>query len=411
MAWKRPELLIPAGSPEVLRVAVGFGADAVYFGGEAFGLRAMAKNFSLQEIREGIAYAHEHSVKAYVTVNIFARNEELPGIRAYLAELAPMEPDALIISDPGVFSIAREVCPQLDIHISTQANCTNYGDFRFWYGLGAKRVVAARELSIEELKEIRENIPEDMEIEAFVHGAMCVSQSGRCLLSDYFTGRDANRGECTHPCRWKYAVVEETRPGQYLPVEEESGYTYVFNAADLCMIGHLPELLDCGIDSFKVEGRMKNALYAAAVTRAYRQAIDDCLEDPGRYAANIDDYMDQIRDCTYRKFSTGFFFGKPGEEAMIYDSNTYEKGCTYLGIIGDRSPDGSYRIEQKNKFYVGETVEIMKPEGEDIEVQVRSIRSEEGEEMDSAPHPLQVLYVDLGHEADPLDILRRREEP
>ncbi len=407
--WKRPELLAPAGSPEVLRVAVNFGADAVYFGGEDFGLRAKAKNFSPGEIREGIDYARSHSVKAYVTVNIFAHNEDLAGIRSYLGELAAMEPDALIISDPGVFSIAREVCPQTDIHISTQAGCTNYGTCRFWHGLGAGRVVAARELSLEELKEMRLNMPEDMELEVFVHGAMCVSQSGRCLLSSYFTGRDANRGECTHPCRWKYAVVEETRPGQYLPVIEEDGQTYVFNAADLCMIGHLPELMDCGIDSFKIEGRMKNALYAASVTRAYRQAIDDCMEDPARYSANISDYMDQLRDCTYRKFSTGFYFGKPDEKAQIYESNTYEKGCTFLGIIGERTRDGSYRIEQKNKFSVGETVEIMKPDGENIEVLVKSIRSEDGEEMESAPHPRQILYVDLGHDAEPLDILRRRE--
>ena len=277
---KHPELLIPASSLEVLKTAVVFGADAVYIGGEAFGLRAKAKNFSMEEIQEGIAFAHAHDVKVYITANILAHNGDLSGVRAYFEELKEIKPDALIISDPGVFMIAREVCPEIDIHISTQANNTNYGTYQFWHQLGARRVVTARELSMAELKEIREKAPADLEMETFIHGAMCISYSGRCLLSNYFTGRDANRGACTHPCRWKYAIVEETRPGEYMPVYENERGTYIFNSKDLCMIEHIPELIDSGIDSFKIEGRMKTALYVATVARTYRKAIDDYLESP-----------------------------------------------------------------------------------------------------------------------------------
>lgn len=424
---KHPELLIPASSLEVLKTAVVFGADAVYIGGEAFGLRAKAKNFSMEEIREGIAFAHAHDVKVYITANILAHNGDLSGVRAYFEELKEIKPDALIISDPGVFMIAREVCPEIDIHISTQANNTNYGTYQFWHQLGARRVVTARELSMAELKEIREKAPADLEMETFIHGAMCISYSGRCLLSNYFTGRDANRGACTHPCRWKYAIVEETRPGEYMPVYENERGTYIFNSKDLCMIEHIPELIDSGIDSFKIEGRMKTALYVATVARTYRKAIDDYLESPELYQKNMDWYLDQISNCTYRQFTTGFFFGKPDESAQIYDNNTYVKEYTYLGIIGECTADGLYRIEQRNKFSVGEQIEIMKPDGRNIPVVVRRIVDEEGEEMQSAPHPKQVLYIELAaakngalsgaevseqdnHTAELYDILRRKEE-
>ena len=406
---KRPELLIPASSLEVLKVAVVYGADAVYIGGEAFGLRAKAKNFSPEEMREGIAFAHGHGVKVYVTANILAHNADLKGVRRYFSELKEIRPDALIISDPGVFDIAREVCPEIDIHISTQANNTNYGTYLFWHRLGAKRVVTARELSMRELKEIREQIPEELEMETFVHGAMCISYSGRCLLSNYFTGRDANRGACTHPCRWKYAVVEETRPGEYFPVYENERGTFIFNSKDLCMIEHIPELMETGIDSYKIEGRMKTALYVATVARTYRKAIDDYLKDPALYQKNMPWYLEQISNCTYRQFTTGFFFGKPDEDAQIHDSNTYVKEYTYLGVV-EECRDGLCRIHQRNKFSVGETIEIMKPKGDNIEVKVRRILNEEGEEMDSAPHPKQALYVDLECTPDPYDILRRKEE-
>ena len=406
---RRPELLIPASSLEVLKIAVIYGADAVYIGGEAFGLRAKAKNFSMEEIREGIAFAHAHDVKVYITANILAHNGDLDGVREYFAELREIKPDALIISDPGVYMIAKEVCPEIERHISTQANNTNYGTYRFWYEQGAKRVVSARELSLAEIKEIRANIPDDLEIETFIHGAMCISYSGRCLLSNYFPGRDANQGACTHPCRWKYAVVEEKRPGEYLPVYENERGTYIFNSKDLCMIEHIPELMESGIDSFKIEGRMKTALYVATVARTYRRAIDDYKQSPELYREHMAWYQEQISNCTYRQFTTGFFFGKPSDEAQIYDNNTYVKEYTYLGIVGEQNEEGLYRVEQRNKFSVGESIEVMKPDGANITVTVQRIVDEEGNDMESAPHPKQVLYIDLGQPLAMYDILRRKE--
>lgn len=405
-----PELLVPASSLEVLQIAVIFGADAVYIGGEAFGLRAKAKNFSKEEMAEGIRFAHAHGVKVYVTANILAHNEDLDGVRNYFQELEQMEPDALIISDPGVFQIAREVLPQMEIHISTQANNTNYGTYLFWHQLGAKRVVSARELSLKEIREIRDHIPDDLEIESFIHGAMCISYSGRCLLSNFFTGRDANQGACTHPCRWKYAVVEETRPGEYMPVYENERGTYIFNSKDLCMIEHIPDLIASGMDSLKIEGRMKTALYVATVARTYRKALDDWAKDPALYEANLEWYKEEIGKCTYRDFTTGFYYGKPDHETQIYDNNTYIKNYTYLGIVGEMDGQGRYRIEQKNKFSVGEIIEVMKPNGQNVSVQVHGIYNEEGEAMDSAPHPKQILYIDLGMPLDQYDILRRKEE-
>ena len=407
---RHPELLIPASSLEVLKIAVIFGADAVYIGGEAFGLRAKAKNFSLEEMKEGVAFAHAHNVRVYVTANILAHNSDLDGVRKYFEELKEVNPDALIISDPGVFMIAKEVLPEMELHISTQANNTNYGTYLFWKGQGAKRVVSARELSLREIKEIRDHIPDDLEIESFIHGAMCISYSGRCLLSNYFTGRDANQGACTHPRRWKYSIMEETRPGEYMPVYENERGTYIFNSKDLCMIEHVPDLINAGIDSLKVEGRMKTALYVATVARTYRKAIDDYQTDPKRYEANMDWYKEEIGKCTYREFTTGFFYGKPDETTQIYDNNTYIKNYTYLGIIGQRDKKGYYSLEQRNKFSVGEQIEVMKPNGENIEVVVKGIYDEDYEPMESAPHPKQLLHIDLGIPLDQYDILRRREE-
>ena len=410
MKNRRPELLIPASSLEVLKTAVMFGADAVYIGGEVFGLRAKAKNFSRDDMRAGIEFAHEHGVRVHVTVNILAHNDDLEGVREYLKELKELGPDALIIADPAIFMMAKEICPEIERHVSTQANNTNYGTYQFWWDLGAKRVVSARELSLKEIKEIRAHIPEEMEIESFIHGAMCISYSGRCLLSNYFTGRDANQGACTHPCRWKYAVVEETRPGEYMPVYENERGTYIFNSKDLCMIEHIPEMIDAGIDSFKIEGRMKTALYVATVARTYRKAIDDYLEDPEKYRKNMPWYLDQISNCTYRQFTTGFYFGKPSEESQIYDSNTYVREYTYLGIVGELK-DGMCKIEQRNKFSVGETIEIMKPNGDNLPVVVWKILDEEGNEMESAPHPKQILYVEVkGGTPEVYDILRRSED-
>lgn len=406
---RKTELLIPAGSLDVLKTAVIYGADAVYLGGEAFGLRAKAKNFTNEEIKEGIAFAHERGVKVYITANILAHNDDLPGVEAYFEELKDIRPDALIISDPGVFAIAKRVIPDMEIHISTQANNTNYGTYLFWHQLGAKRVVSARELSLAEIREIRERIPEDMEIESFIHGAMCISYSGRCLLSNFMVGRDANQGACTHPCRWKYSLVEEKRPNEYMPVFENERGTYIFNSKDLCMIEYIPEMMEAGIDSFKIEGRMKTALYVATVARTYRKAIDDYNRDPALYRANLDWYRSEIGKCTYREFTTGFYFGKPDATTQIYDNNTYVKNYTYLGTVEEVRADGCCRITQKNKFSVGETIEVMKPDGRNVEAVVKAIYDADGQSVESAPHSKQVVYVDLGTELRAYDILRRSE--
>ena len=417
---KKPELLVPAGSLEVLRTAVIFGADAVYIGGEAFGLRAKAKNFSMEEMAEGIAFAHAHGVKVYVTANILAHNDDLDGAAAYFRELKEMKPepcDGLILSDPGMYAIVKEIWPQAEIHISTQANNTNYQTFLFWWKLGAKRVVAARELSLQEIRDIRERIPQEMEMECFVHGAMCISYSGRCLLSNYFTGRDANQGACTHPCRWKYAVVEETRPGEYLPVYENERGTFLFNSKDLCMIEHIPELVEAGIDSLKIEGRMKTALYVATVARTYRKAIDDYFTSEEVYAANMEWYRAEIAKCTHRQFSTGFYFGKPAQEAQIYDSSTYVNEYTYLGMIEEVAAEGRLswrqngslaRFEQRNKFSVGDTIEIMRPDGENRSAVVEAMYDEEGEAVESCPHARQTLWVKLSEEVEQYDLLRQK---
>ena len=407
---KKLELLAPAGDLEKLKIAVLYGADAVYIGGEAYGLRAKAKNFDIDTMAEGVKFAHDHGVKVYVTANIFAHNPDFEGMADYFKAVEAIGVDALIISDLGVFSVAKEAVPNMEIHVSTQANNTNYKSAQMWYKLGAQRVVVARELSMKEIRQIRDSIPEDMEIEAFVHGAMCISYSGRCLLSNYLAGRDANKGACAHPCRWKYHLVEETRPGEYMPVYENERGTYIFNSKDLCMIEHIPELIEAGIDSFKIEGRMKTALYVATVARTYRLAIDDFLKDPELYKSRIPFYKSEISKCTYRQYTTGFFFGKPDENTQIYDSNTYIREYTYLGIVGDVNEQGLYHIEQRNKFSVGETIEVMKPDGQNIEVTVKRIVDENGKDMESCPHPKQNLYIDLGIQLDKYDILRRQEE-
>ena len=407
---KKPELLAPAGDLERLKYALHYGADAVYIGGEVFGLRAKAKNFSLEEMKEGVEFAHRYNVKVYVTANILAHNSDIEPVKAYFNDLKKVKPDALIIADPAIFTIAKEMLPDMELHISTQANNTNYGTYNFWHSLGAKRVVSARELSISEIKDIRNHIPDDLEIETFVHGAMCISYSGRCLLSSFMAGRDANKGACTHPCRWKYAVVEESRPGQYMPVEENERGTYIFNSKDLCMIDHIPELVDAGIDSFKIEGRMKTALYVATVARTYRMAIDDYFENPKKYEENIPKYKTLISQCTYRQYTTGFFFGKPDETTQIYDCNVYERDYVYLGISGEPLEDGSFVIEQKNKFCVGDKIEIMKADGRDIEANVISITDQDGVAMESCPHPKQIITIKLDQVPEAGDILRMKAE-
>ena len=404
---RKPELLIPASSLEVLKTAVIFGADAVYIGGETFSLRAKAKNFSHEDMKEGIAFAHAHGVRVHVTANILAHNYDMEPARNYFQELAELAPDAIIVADPGMIMLAKENCPDIEIHLSTQANNTNYMTYRFWYGQGVKRVVSARELSLKEIKEIREQIPEDMEIETFIHGAMCISYSGRCLLSNYLTGRDSNQGACTHPCRWKYSVMVESRPGEYFPVYENERGTFIFNSKDLCMIEHIPELVEAGIDSLKIEGRMKTALYVATVARTYRKAIDDYFADPELYEKNMDWYKAEISKCTYRQFTTGCYFGKPDENTQFNDNNTYVNEYIYLGIV-EAVKDSLCRIEQRNKFCVGDSIEIMKPDGTNVPVTVEAMYTEEGESVDSAPHPKQVLWIKLSMPPQEFDLLRQK---
>ncbi|MCD7806726.1 MAG: U32 family peptidase C-terminal domain-containing protein, partial [Lachnospiraceae bacterium] len=332
-------------------------------------------------------------------------NRDLEAAEAYFQELKEIKPDALIISDPGMFTIARKVCPEIEIHISTQANNTNYQTCLFWHELGAKRVVCARELSLGEIAEIRAHIPQEMEIEAFVHGAMCISYSGRCLLSAFLTGRDANQGECTHPCRWNYALMEEKRPGEYFPVEENERGTYLFNSRDLCMIGHIPELCGAGIDSFKIEGRMKTVLYVATVTRAYRRALDDYFADPALYEKNREWYQEEVEKCTHRPYATGFFFGKPGAEIQIYESSTYVNDCVYLGTVQEVT-GGMARITQKNKFCVGDAIQVIKPDGRNISVKVSAMYDETMEPVESCPHSRQTIWLKLSQEPEQYDILR-----
>ncbi len=404
-----PELLIPAANLEVLKIAVNYGSDAVYIGGEAFSLRAKADNFPPAAMAEGIAYAHERGVRVYITANILAHNGDLGEARKYFAQLRdlkPDAPDALIISDPGMLRVCRQEWPEAEIHISTQANNTNYETYRFWWDLGAKRVVSARELSLTELSEIRKQIPDEMEIETFVHGAMCISYSGRCLLSNALTGRDANRGACTHPCRWKYAIMEETRPGEYFPIEETERGTFIMNSKDLCMIEHIPELVKAGIDSFKIEGRMKTALYVATVARTYRMALDDYARSEELYRSRLEVYRREIAMCTYRSFTTGFFFGKPGPEDQIYDNSTYVTDAVFLASID--GVEGDFALfEQKNKFSVGESIEIMKPDGRNITVTVEEMIGEDGSSVESCPHARERIKVRLSEVPAVGDLLRR----
>lgn len=410
---------MPAGSFDVLKTAFRFGADAVYVGGDMFSLRAKAHNFTNDELKEAVEYTHSIGKKIYVTVNITAHNDDMDGVKEYLKDLREIHPDGLIISDPGVFMMAKAFAPDLELHISTQANNVNYLTFRFWYEQGAKRVVTARELSLKEVREIRENIPDDMEIESFIHGAMCISYSGRCLLSNYLTGRDANLGECTHPCRWRYYISEENRQGEYMPIFENDRGTFIFNSKDLCMIDHIPELIDAGIDSFKIEGRMKTALYVATVARAYRIAIDTYFEDPAKYKENIPVYFEEIGKCTNRMFTTGFYFGKPSAESMVYGESTYIKDYVYLGTIisacevsGEEAGcaiEKAYKIEliQKNKFCTGDEIEILAPGLLDInKCKVLKITDEQGNEMPSCPHASQRIYVYIDKDIKAGDLLR-----
>lgn len=404
----KPELLAPAGDLEKLKIAVLYGADAVYIGGEAYSLRAKAKNFDKEAMAEGIRFAHEHGAKVYVTANIFAHNADFEGMDDYFKEIYELGADAVLISDLGVFAVAREAAPDLEIHVSTQANNTNYQSARMWYQLGARRVVVARELSLREIREIREKIPADMEIEAFVHGAMCISYSGRCLLSNYLSGRDANKGACAHPCRWKYHLVEETRPGEYMPIEENERGTYIYNSKDLCMIDHIPDLIDAGVVSLKIEGRMKTPFYVGTVIKAYRQAIDDYFEDPAKYEQKRKYYLDEVSKASHRDYTTAFYYGRPDGNQQVYTNNSYIRPYDFIGVVQEASDTEGYAwIEQRNKFSVGEEIEVMPAKGPSFSMTVTEIYNETGESVESAPHPQEKLRVKFSQPVQPFDMMRK----
>ena len=401
---RKTEILAPAGSVASMEAALCAGADAVYMGGSMFGARAYADNPDEELLLKVIDYVHLHGRKIYLTVNTLLKDSELAGLGDYLMPYYLQGLDAVIVQDIGVMQYIRRHFPGLALHVSTQAAVTNEPGAAFFKETGADRIVPARELSLREIRRMQEKT--GLEIECFVHGAMCIAYSGRCLLSNYMTGRDANQGACTHPCRWKYAVVEESRPGEYLPVYENERGTFLFNSGDLCMIEHIPQLLEAGIDSLKIEGRMKTALYVATVARTYRRAIDDYLESEECYRKNMDWYKQEIGKCTYRQFTTGFYFGKPGRESQIYDSSTYQSEAVYLAMIEKTDEQGYAYLEQKNKFYVGDVVEIMKPDGRNIPVRVEAMVDEEGIPMESCPHAKQKFSVRLSEKPDPCDLLR-----
>ena len=406
------ELLAPAGDLEKLKIAVLYGADAVYLGGTSFSLRAKAKNFNTEQMKEGIEFAHNHGAKVYVTCNIFAHNEDFEHMADYFKELQELGADALLIADPGVFALARETVPDMDLHISTQANNTNYHTALFWKTQGAKRIVMARELSMHEIKEISQNIPDDLEIEAFVHGAMCISYSGRCLLSNYLSGRDANKGACSHPCRWEYFVTEKTRPNEYMPIVEEDRGTYIFNSKDLCMIDHIPEIIDAGLMSLKIEGRIKTAFYVGTIVKAYREAIDDYLTSPDIYNKKRDSgyYIQEAAKASYRGFTTGFYYGKPGKDEQIYTTSSYIRTYDFIGMVKDYDTEtGFATIEQRNKFVKGDEVEFMLQNGGVFKQTIDEIYTLDGESVNEAPHPQQLLKVKTSHPVKPFDMMRKED--
>lgn len=405
------ELLAPAGSLETLRTAVLYGADAVYLGGTSFGLRAKAKNFDRQELAEAVSYAHEHHVRVHVTVNIIAHNRNLEGLEEYLSFLRDIGVDALIMADAGMIQIARRCVPDLPVHLSTQASATNYETFRFWASQGVERIVAARELSLDEIREIRDHLDPSVSIEAFVHGAMCISISGRCLLSSYLAGRDSNQGLCAHPCRWQYRVVEETRPGEYFPVMEGEEGTYLFNSKDLCMVEHLPEMEEAGIASLKIEGRMKSALYNAVVTKIYREALDDLHQDKALYQSRIPYYKAMLETVSHRSYTTGFYLGQTGPDDQVYDTSEYLKSYDFCGIVrGGRDASGFSPVEQRGRFFKGEQLELIVPKGQPVPFTVDTILKADREETESAPHAQEALFLRLPEEAARDMILVRRKE-
>lgn len=407
---KKIELLAPAGDLEKLKMAIIYGADAVYLGGEAFGLRKASKNFSIEQIKEGVEFAHERGKKVYVTLNIVPHNKDLIGLEEYVTSLYNVNVDAVIVSDPGMFTIIKKTVPEMEIHISTQASVTNYETIMFWYNLGARRIVLARELSFEEIKEITSRIPDDLDIEAFVHGAMCMSYSGRCLISNYMTGRDANMGDCAQPCRYKYAVVEEKRPGEYFPIEEHEEGTFIFNSKDLCMIEHIPELVKSGIYSFKIEGRVKSSYYVATVIRSYRMAIDSYLQDPDNYVYN-EKWLEEIKKVSHRDFTKGFYFEKPTSEAQVYTTSSYIRGYDFVGMVLDYDKETQMAtIEQRNRLFKGDEIEIFGPGKDYFTQKIEKMWDEADNEIEVAPHAQQIIKMKVDQEVEKYYLLRKGRE-
>lgn len=404
---KKPELLAPAGDLEKLKFAINYGADAVYIGGSNFGLRASAKNFSTEEMQEGVEYAHKRGKKVFVTLNIIPHNEDLIGAPEYVKDLENIGIDAVIVADPGMLEIVKENAPNLEIHLSTQANTTNYMASNFWFKQGVKRVVVAREQSLDEIKELIEKKDEDLDIEAFVHGAMCISYSGRCLLSNYMTHRDANRGACAQSCRWRYYLVEEQRPGEYYPITEDDKGTYIYNSKDLCMLEHVPALIESGINSFKIEGRMKSAYYVATVIRAYRMAIDEYFENPEKKVDKT--WMEEIKKASYRDFTTGFYFEKPGENEQLYDTTSYIREYDFIGIVLDYDEATKVAtIEQRNRFFVGDEIEIFGPKRQYDSQVIEKIWNEKDEEVEVANQAKQIVKIKVDKPVEKMYILRKK---
>jgi len=393
---KKMELLAPAGDLEKLKIAVVYGADAVYFGGELFSLRAGAGNFTIEEMKEGVEFAHAHGAKAYMALNIFAHNEDIEPLTEYLNTVKEIPIDAYIVSDPGIVMLLKEINPDAEIHLSTQANMTNYVTAKFWAKQGVKRIVLARELTFKEIIELRKEMPEDVEIEAFVHGAMCISYSGRCLLSNFMIERDANRGQCAHPCRWKYSLVEEKRPGEYYPVEEDGRGTYILNSRDLCMIEYIPQLIEAGIMSAKIEGRMKSIFYVATIVSAYRKAIDAYYADPENYKFNPE-WMKELKKVSHREFTTGFYFDKPTNKDQNYQTSAYTRDYYFTGLVKDYDPETGYAVvEQRNKMNIGDEIEVFGPYTDHyVQTLTEMYDLETGEPVESAPHPQQMLRIKL----------------
>lgn len=402
------ELLAPAGSLTKLKYAIEYGADAVYIGGEEFSLRVASQNFTISEIEEGINYAHQRNKKVYITANIIPHNEDLAEFPDFVRQVAELGADAIIVSDLGMFSIVKEVAPNLDIHISTQANNTNYASAKMWYSLGAKRVILARDLSFKEIGEIRANIDPNEELECFVHGAMCVSYSGRCLLSNYLTHRDANKGACSHPCRWKYYLMEEKRPGEYMPVFENDRGTFLYNSKDLCMVEYIPELIKAGVNSFKIEGRVKNELYVATVVGAYRRAIDAYLRNPDDFKVDPS-VLEDLEKVSHREYTTGFYFNKPDEDNQLYTSNTYIQDYTIVGVVTDYDEaSGIATIEQRNRFFKGDEIEVIRPFESSFAFTADYMTDSEGADIDVAPHPQMTVKLRPGTKVGRFAILRKR---